>query len=165
MLAPNSERCRLCSKLAIAQAKAQHGAEGTGCWDDRHCHQRRSNKRHRDRYNRQRRHKYRDAKGGEMTVKPIPIQVVPAAVLHLYRTRIGDPLHAVGAELWVGEKKIAVVEPVHTLGLTKSQVKGYLRQVLHAFSQQQGVVLEKFEAQVELDPGTCPITPCPLRPY
>lgn len=165
MLAPNAERCRLCSKLTAAQAQARHGVEGTGCWDDNRCHQRRSYYRNRDRYNKQRRTKYRGAEGDEMTVKVVPIQAVSAAVLHLYRSRIGDPLHAVGAELWVGEKKVAVVEPVHTLGMTGSQVKGYLRQVLHAFSQQQRVVLEKFETQVELDPGICPITPCPLRPY
>lgn len=165
MLAPNSERCRLCSKLAIAQAQARHGAEGTGCWDDSHCHQRRSYYRNRNRHNKQRRLKYREANGSETAVKVLLAPEIPAAVLHLYRTRIGNPLHAVGAELWVGEKKAVVIEPVHTLGMTGSQVKGYLHQVLQAFSQQQGVTLEKFETQVELDPGTCPITPCPLRPY
>jgi hypothetical protein len=97
-------------------------------------------------------------------MKVVPIQAAPAAVLHLYRPRVGDPLHAVGAELWVGQKKVAMIEPVHTLGMTGSQVKAYLCQILQAFSQQQGVDLEKFETQVELNPSTCPITPCPLRP-
>lgn len=161
----SSEKCRLCSKRSVEQALVLHGPEGTGCWEGPPCHKLRTYYRNRDRYNKQRRLKYREANGSETIVKTLLAPEVPAAVLHLYRTRVGDPLHAAGAELWVGQKKVAVVEPVHTLGMTGSQVKAYLRQVLHAFSQQQGVALEKFETQVELDPGTCPIAPCPLRPY
>lgn len=163
----SQEKCRLCSKLSTEVARQRHGSDGTGCWTDEanRCHRRRSYYRSRDRYNQRRRLKYRTDSGSEAAVKILPVPETPAAVLHLYRTRVGDPLHAVGAELWMGQKKVAVIEPVHTLGMTGSQVKAYLRQVLHAFSQQQGVALEKFETQVELDPSTCPITPCPLRPY
>ena len=67
---------------------------------------------------------------------------IAAAVLHLYRPRVGDPLHAVGAELWVGQKKVAAIEPVHTLGMSGSQVKTYLKQILQSFSQELGVELE-----------------------
>jgi hypothetical protein len=35
----------------------------------------------------------------------VPIPSVPAAVLYLYRQRVDAPIHAVGAELWVGQEK------------------------------------------------------------
>jgi len=106
----------------------------------------------------------RERQTQEQAILELPVSTTPAAVLHLYRERVGDPLHAVGAELWVGSQKVAAIAPVHTLGMTGGQVKAYLRQVLEAFSQHQGVELERFEAQVELDPSACPIVPCPLRP-
>lgn len=158
---PTKEKCRLCSKLPAAQAQAKHGSREDNCWNAQVCHRRRNYYRHRDTVNPQRR---RSRQAQQQALLDVPALEVPAAVLHLYRTRVGDPLHAVGAELWVGGRKVAVIEPVHTLGMAGSQVKAYLREVLQAFSQHQGGKLEKFDAQVELDPGTCRIKPCPLQP-
>lgn len=161
MARAESEKCRRCAKLTAAEARQRHD-----CWSDEanRCHRQRSYYRSRDLYNKTRRLKYRAGKGDEVSVVAISPPAAPAAVLHLYRARVGDPLHAVSAELWVGSKKVAEIEPVHTFGMTGSQVKTYLRQVLQAFSQQQGLELKKFETQKELNPGTCPIHPCPLRP-
>lgn len=161
MARPQSEKCRRCAKLPASEARQRYD-----CWSDEknRCHRRRTYYRSRDRYNKTRRQKYRASKGDEISVEVVSPPTTLAAVLHLYRERVGDPLHAVGAELWVGQQKVAEIEPVHTLGMTGSQVKAYLRQVLGVFSQHQGVALERFEAQVELDPSTCPISPCPLRP-
>ncbi|PSP36558.1 MAG: hypothetical protein BRC57_01220, partial [Cyanobacteria bacterium QS_8_48_54] len=84
--------------------------------------------------------KYRAAKDDNESVIKVPsVPEIPAAVLHLYRPRVGDPLHAVGAELWVEQKKVAAIEPVHTLGMSGSQVKTYLKQILQSFSQELGV--------------------------
>jgi hypothetical protein len=71
-----------------------------------------------------------DGKGTVLTVVPT---VVPAAVLYLYRARVDDPLHAIGAELWLGQVKVAEIEPVHTMGLMPVQVKGFLKEILTAF--------------------------------
>lgn len=158
---PIKEKCRLCSKLPLAEVQAKHGPQGDGCWDPKVCHRRRNYYRHRDRVNPQRRRE-RQMQGKEFLDLPLP--EVPAAVLHLYRTRVNAPLHAIAAELWVGSKKVAEIEPVHTLGMTRSPIETYASQMLQVFSRHQGVKLEKFEAQVELDPGACPIRPCPLRP-
>lgn len=158
---PQKEKCRLCSKLSVAEAQAKHGPQGDNCWNAKVCHRRRNYYRHRDSVNPQRR---RSRQVQQQALLDIPALEVPAAVLHLYRTRVGDPLPAVGAELGVGGRKIAAIEPVHTLGMAGSQVKGDLRKMLEAFSLQQGVVLERFEAHVELDSSACPISPCPLRP-
>ena len=165
-----SEKCRLCSKLSAAEAIARHGPSGTNCWVGEPCHKRRSYYRNRDRYNASKRQQYRggavaaevdDGKGTVLTVIPV---VAPAAVLHLYRARVDDPLHAIGAELWLGQSKIAEIEPVHTMGLMPAQIKGFLKEILTAFSgQMAGGDVTQFEVQKELSPDCCPIRPCPLH--
>jgi hypothetical protein len=154
-----SEKCRRCSKLAVESAKEKD------CWAGQVCHVRRSSYRNRDRYNKQRRTKYRTNQGqlvvesGAMMGEPVAMAKgrsetiaisTPqawAAILHLYRARVGDPLHAIAAELWDGGGKVAVVEPVHTLGWSPSQVQAYLRQVLASFSGHAGVAIAQYEAQ------------------
>jgi hypothetical protein len=165
-----SEKCRLCSKLAIAQVLERHGPTGTNCWVGEKCHKRRTYYRNRDRYNASKRKQYRgvaveaevdDGKGTVLTVVPA---IVPAAVLYLYRARVDDPLHAIGAELWLGQNKVAQIEPVHTMGLMPVQVKGFLKEILTAFSAQiGGAGVVQFEIQKELSPDCCPIRPCPLH--
>ncbi len=160
MARPSSEKCRLCSKLSITQAQERHGSEATGCWNDAHCHQRRSYYRSRELYNKSRRLKRQSPENIPLEV---PITPAPAAVLHLYRERVDAPLHAIGAELWMGQDKVAAIEPVHCLGLTSRQVATYLQEVLQVFSHKYEVAIAKFAAQVELDPSRCPIAPCPLH--
>jgi hypothetical protein len=169
-----SEKCRLCSKLAIAQVSERHGPSGSNCWIGEPCHKRRSYYRNREllvrsfRYNASKRQQYRgvaveaevdDGKGTVLTVVPA---IVPAAVLYLYRARVDDPLHAIGAELWLGQSKVAQIEPVHTMGLMPAQIKVFLKEILTAFSGQVPGV-NQFEVQKELSPDCCPIRPCPLH--
>jgi hypothetical protein len=80
----------------------------------------------------------------------VPVPAVPAAVLYLYRQRVDAPIHAIGAELWVGQKKKAAIAPVHCFGLTAGQIAAYLQQVLMVFSQKygSGKRLDKFATQV-----------------
>jgi hypothetical protein len=165
-----SEKCRLCAKLSATEAIAKHGPSGTGCWDGDKCHKRRTYYRNRDRYNQSKRQQYRHL--AETPSIAVPAQekiltlsppVAAAAVLLLYRARVDDPLHAIGAELWLGQNKIAMIEPVHTLGLAPAQVKAFLKEILAAFSQQVGGNdVTQFEMQKELSPDCCPIRPCPL---
>jgi hypothetical protein len=154
----------------MTKVVAKHGPTGTNCWVGEKCHKRRTYYRNRDRYNASKRKQYRgvaveaevdDGKGTVLTVVP---PTVPAAVLHLYRARVDDPLHAIGAELWLGQCKVAEIEPVHTMGLMPVQVKGFLKEILTAFSTQVGGAgVVQFEIQKELSPDCCPIRPCPLH--
>jgi len=141
----------------------KHGSEGTGCWEGEPCHKRRSYYRHQDRYNKTRRLQYKASVGGSSQTEVILPPAALAAVLHLYRERVDAPLHAIGAELWMGQEKVAAIEPVHCLGLTSRQVATYLQEVLQVLSHKYEVSLAKFSAQVELAPFRCPLLPCPLH--
>jgi hypothetical protein len=170
MSRPDQERCRLCSKLDSTTAKLKHGPDGTGCWDDQHCHNRRSYYRHRGAKNYRRKQRYRqltNAEGSEPTTLvtlDIPVPAAPAAVMFWYRETKQSPLHALGAELWLGNDRVAKLEPVHCLGLTEVQIKTLLVRILEGFSQHCGQKLERFRSSVELHPFNCPIRPCPLHP-
>jgi hypothetical protein len=169
MSRPDQERCRLCSKLTSAEAKLRHGSEADGCWDDQHCHNRRSYYRHRGirNYNRKsKRQQQIQTEGSHSSVMTleIPAPAIPAAVIHWYRETKQSPLHAIGAELWIGNDRVAKIESVHCLGLTELQVKTLLLRILEGFSQHCGQKLERFRASVELHPMNCPICPCPLYP-
>jgi hypothetical protein len=157
-----SEKCRLCAKLSVEDAIARHGSNGTDCWDGDKCHKRRTYYRNRDRYNSDKRKSYRQSVGKAPTVLAIAPPAVAMAELHLYRARVDAPLHAIGAELRQGDLVVAKIEPVHAQGLTAVQVKGFLREVLSAFSVQAGESLSKFDVQQERSPGLCPIQDCPL---
>jgi hypothetical protein len=164
-----SEKCRLCAKLTATEAIAKHGPSGTDCWEGDKCHKRRTYYRNRARYNASKRVHYRSSEErsenvmGQTAVIAVAPPIVPAAVLHLYRERVDDPLHAIGAELWLGQDKIAEIEPVHTLGLMPAQVKAFLKEVLVTFSSQGGTSVLQFEVQTERSPQACPIRPCPLH--
>jgi hypothetical protein len=168
MSRPDSEKCRLCSKLSTADAQDRHGEKGDGCWEDQRCHNRRSYYRHRGARNYNRKQKRRGeqviAETGSMVILDIPVPAVPAAVIHWYRETKDAPLHAIGAELWMGNDRVAKIEPVHCLGLTELQVKTLLLRILDGFSQHVGVKVERFRSSVELHPQNCPIRPCPLSP-
>jgi hypothetical protein len=158
-----SEKCRLCAKLSAEEAIARHGPDGTNCWAGEPCHKRRTYYRNRDRYNGNRRTVYDQQTGKKPVVLAIAPPSVASAELHLYRARVDAPLHAIGAELRLGHQVVAKIESVHAQGLSAAQVKGFLRDVLSAFSVQAGEDLGKFEVQQERSPKLCPIHPCPLH--
>ncbi|PZD70823.1 hypothetical protein C1752_08965 [Acaryochloris thomasi RCC1774] len=159
MARPLAEKCRRCAKLSVTEAKEKD------CWAGQVCHVRRHGYRNRDRYNKQKKKQYAIATGKIIPEITVAVPATPAAILHLYRVRVDAPLHAIAAELWIGQQQVAKVEPVHCLGWTGMQVKQYSREVLKGFSGQlEDVVLDRFETTVELNPNQCPIRPCPLHP-
>ena len=164
-----SEKCRLCSKLSPAQAQQLHGVAGDGCWEAKRCHDRRSYYRHQGvkNYNRKQRRQQQPQEAVEsihVVTLSIPVPATPAAVAHWYRETKTSPLHALGAELWIGNDRVAKIEPVHCLGLTELQIKTLLVRILDGFSQHSGIKIERFRSSVELNPLNCPIHPCPLHP-
>ena len=66
-------------------------------------------------------------------------------------------------ELWVGQHKKAVREPVHTLGWKEAHVREYIKSAITSFSQQYEVIINGVAATVELSPSLCPLDPCPLK--
>ena len=150
MPAKASDKCRQCSKLAvksaIAQARTQgfalHGTEGDGCWAGEPCHKRRTYYKKRDLYNRNRRLKYHGEKESAAQLNSITIPTVPAVIVYFYRQRKDEPLHALSVELWVGQQKKAVREPVHTLGWREANVREYITSAISDFSQQYGLSIK-----------------------
>lgn len=151
------QKCRSCAKLSANEAIALHGAEGTGCWVQSICPKRRYYYRNRDLLNKKRR------KGAAKEPIELLPPTAPAAILHLYRERVDAPLHAVGAELWLGQQRQQEIAAVHCLGLTPGQIAAHLQAVLQRLSEECDRPLAKFAAQVELHPSQCPIDPCPLH--
>jgi hypothetical protein len=118
------QKCRSCAKLSANEAIALHGAEGTGCWVQSICPKRRYYYRNRDLLNKKRR------QGSANDPIELLPPTAPAAILHLYRERVDAPLHAVSAELWVGQKRQQEIAAMHCLGLTPGQIATHLQAVL-----------------------------------
>ncbi len=64
----------------------------------------------------------------------------------------------------MGQQKKASYPTVHTLGWTERQVKDYIREAVSEFSREYEVEISGIAATVELDPRTCPLLNCPLKP-
>ena len=158
-----SDKCRQCSKLTVESAIARHGETGDGCWVGELCHKRRTYYKKRDLYNRNRRLKYYGEKESSQQLESVNIPIVPAVIIYFYRGRKDEPLHAMSVELWVGQQKKAVREPVHTLGWKEANVREYIKSALASFSQQYEVSISGVAATVELKPSLCPLAPCPLK--
>jgi hypothetical protein len=163
MPARGSDKCRQCSKLSLEQALEKHGPDGTGCWNGEPCHKRRTYYKNRDRYNRDRRLKYMGDKHSSALLDGIDIPTIPAVVIHFYRQRKDEPLHALGIELWIGQQRKASLQPVHTMGWTEGQVKGYIKDAITQFSHKYEVQITGVAASIELSPNLCPLLPCPLK--
>lgn len=116
--------------------------------------------------------KGRHSKPSDLPSAPQPSEVVeidpptplaaPAAILVLYRQSSSTPVHAVAAEVWQGNQKIAEVKPAHCMGMRADKVADYIKQLLISLNQQFAVT--KFEDVVkEVPVQQCPIIPCPLK--
>jgi len=99
----------------------------------------------------------------------VPVPPVAFVVLHTYVEKPRQPnddvmIHAMCAELWVGEKPIALTQPQHTFGLPPRLVKDYARQLLEALYQQYGngrrSGFERFAREEQHAIAQCPIRPC-----
>jgi len=99
----------------------------------------------------------------------VPIPTVPYVVLHTY---VEQPrhfhddvvIHAMCAELWVGDKPIALTQPQHTFGLPPRLVKEYARQLLEVLFEQYGNCkrsgFERYAREEQHAVAQCPIRPC-----
>ena len=134
MPARSRDKCRQCSKLTLVQALEKHGPEGNGCWEGEPCHKRRTYYRHRERYNRSRRLKYKGEQESVAQLEGISLPTIPAVIIHFYRQRKDSELHALGSELWVGQRKRESLPPVHTLGWTEGDVKNYIRELVKEYA-------------------------------
>ncbi len=152
-------KCKKCAMLSAAQAQALHGTDGDGCWNPKVCYSRRSYARHRDRKNQQRnRHR-------QETVIELPPADLAAfadiqyAVLVVYREAgVESIVHAISATVWKGQERVAIVQPIHCIGMVPSQIHLYVKKLLALLEDKYGV--RKFAAQERLDPYLCPIRPC-----
>lgn len=155
------EKCCKCAMLSAAQAQALHGADGDGCWNPAVCYSRRSYARNRDRVN-QTRSRRRKEGIEEISVEFEPLSQLVFGVLVVYRQAGADtPVHAIGAEIWQGQEKVAIVTPIHCVGMVPSQVHTYVGKMLHVLEERYKI--KKFASQTRLDPDLCPIRPCPLH--
>ncbi|MBD2068692.1 hypothetical protein H6F93_14370, partial [Leptolyngbya sp. FACHB-671] len=68
---------------------------------------------------------------------------------------------AIAAEIWQGQQKVAVVPPVHCVGMVPSQVHQYVGKILSVLETRYGI--KKFASQTRLDPELCAVRPCPLH--
>ncbi|HIK18487.1 MAG TPA: hypothetical protein IGS53_24820 [Leptolyngbyaceae cyanobacterium M33_DOE_097] len=86
----------------------------------------------------------------------------PAAILVLYRQASDAPVHAVAAEVWQGEERIAVVKAFHCMGMRADKVQAQIKHLLGELHQKFGVT--RFEDVVkEMPVEQCPLVPCPYK--
>jgi len=156
-----NEKCWACSLLTTTEARQLHEAAigGDGCWNDDVCHSRRSYYR-RGRGLRQRR------KAGAIAEVQVPLPEVPYVVLQTYveqprQSNDGVVIHAMGAELWRGERAIARTQPQHVFGLSPRLVKDYARQLLEALYEHYGEGrrsgFERFAWEQQHSVAQCPV--------
>ncbi|WP_088888778.1 hypothetical protein [Leptolyngbya ohadii] len=156
------EKCRKCAMLSAEQAQVLHGKEGDNCWNPGVCYSRRSYVRHRDRINQTRSRKRKEGRLEQISVEFEPLSQLVYGVLVVYRKAGADtPVHAIAAEIWQGQEKIAIVPAVHCGGLVPSQVHTYVGKMLSVLEKRYGI--RKFASQTRLDPDLCPLHPCPLK--
>lgn len=158
-----NEKCWACSLLTAAEARKLHDEVlgGDGCWQDGVCHSRRSY------YRKGRNRGARRSPPVDEIVVPIP--EIPFVVLHTYvdrprQTNDEVVIHAMCAELWLGNQPISMTQPQHTFGLSPRTVKEYARQLLEALYQRYGngrrSGFERFAREEQHSVSQCPVRPC-----
>ena len=156
------EKCRKCAMLSAEQAQTLHGVERDGCWNPAVCYSRRSYARNRDRINQTRSRKRKEGELEQIPVQFEPLSQLMFGVLVVYRKAgVDTPVHAIGAEIWQGQEKVAIVPAVHCAGMVPSQVHQYVGKVLSVLEERYGI--KKFASQTRLDPELCASHPCPLH--
>ncbi|NJN11490.1 MAG: hypothetical protein HC815_27350 [Richelia sp. RM1_1_1] len=159
---PTPAKCRKCAMLSAQKAKELHGENGDKCWNPAVCYSRRSHARHRDRRN-QTRNMKRAGTIENITVDIQELSEIRFATLIVYRPPgESTPVHAVGAEIWQGQKLHAKIQPIHCVGMVRSQILSYVKKMLEVLRTNYGI--KKFASQERLNPDMCPIRPCPHNP-
>jgi len=160
---PTNEKCWACSLLTAAEARRLHEAAlgGDGCWREATCRSRRS-------YYRKGRSRLAQRQSA-LDVVTVSIPQVAFVVLHTYLDQPRQPndevvIHAMCAELWLGDQPVALTQPQHTFGLPPRLVKEYARELLEALYQRYGQGrrsgFERFAREEQHSVAQCPLRPC-----
>ncbi|MFB2833326.1 hypothetical protein [Floridanema evergladense] len=89
-----------------------------GCWNPAVCYSRRSYARNRDRINQTRSRKRKEGEFEQIPVDFEPLTQLVFGVLVIYRKAgVDTPVHAIAAEIWQGQEKVAIVPTVHCAGM------------------------------------------------
>lgn len=164
---PPNPKCLACIDYSRVKAKRIHGPQGDGCWKDNTCDRKRNHYRYRKEDNAKRRGKYADQKATITEVETvesisIPVLVPPVALLYLYREKRQDShLHSLAVSVWQGSEKLAKIEAIHCMGMTNTQVRNYLNEVLKVLRDRFGIT--EFEPAIRMEPSECKIAECPLK--
>ncbi|MEO1133577.1 MAG: hypothetical protein AAFX40_12830 [Cyanobacteria bacterium J06639_1] len=166
--------CQLCWRLSTEEARSLHGPQGDNCWQDSHCHNRRSYYRNRTaRVRSQKRHRM-ERLGKESPELFLELPTTTLAVMTLYGDRVGRSAagevnerwripHAISAQLWHDQELIAKIEPMHCFGLSRRQIQQMNARILNLFSERLGQPVTGFQELIERPKLDCPIRPCPLH--
>ena len=126
--------------LTAEKAKELHGEDGDNCWNPSVCYSRRSHGRHRDRRN-----QTRNMKRAGNLVEDISIDIeefseLYFATLIIYRLAgEATSVHAVGAEIWQGQKLLAKIQPIHCVGMVRGQILSYTTKMLKVLGTNYGI--------------------------
>jgi len=166
MAKPINRKCSECARLPIDAARQND------CWTDERglCHKRRSHYLRRGDRNLIRRIQYGENRQTSQS-EPFTVSTQPSAslILVLYtdkpaKFKLGEtPVHAIGAELWVGTEIKEQMVPVLCYGRRGDQVTEIARQALEEFSKRfaetynQGKPFHKFETKVLRHILECPV--------
>lgn len=160
-------KCLKCIDYSRSEAKHIHGPQGDSCWQDNTCDSKRSHYRNRKGNNANRRGERADQKVEQTEVETtetisVPVQAPPVALLYLYKEKPKDAhLHALAVSVWQGSEKLAEIEPIHCMGMTNTQVRNYLKEVLKVLRDRFGIT--EFEPSIRMEPSECEIAECPLK--
>ncbi|PSB46818.1 hypothetical protein C7B80_11610 [Cyanosarcina cf. burmensis CCALA 770] len=170
---PLNQKCWACSLLTPAEARKLHDATcgGDGCWAGDSCHSKRSY------YRKGRQQKAQRRAAIDEVVVSVP--EIPYVVLHTYLDKPRQPndevvIHAICAELWLGNAPKAMTRPEHTFGYPPRVVKEYALQLLEALYLKYGhgrrTGFERFAREQQHSIAQCPVRPCSyhaahLNPY
>jgi hypothetical protein len=162
-----NETCWHCSQMSVEEARQLHGETGDACWNEKTCHRKRSHYRNRADNNQKRKANYATTLQKDPALPTTIVQAKPKAppiaLLYLYREgRKDSHLHAIAINIWQGDQKLEEIPATHCMGMTNSQIRNYLQEVLAELAPRYGI--KNFEPEIRYDPKFCPIHPCPLKP-
>ena len=138
-------KCVRCALLSIAEVRSLHGAMGDNCYVSQVCRSRRSYARHHHQRNQTRKQKWHETKAG---VDVNPVETQATAQLIVYRAaRYNAPIDGIAAIVRRGKTKLAVVQPVHCVGLLPKQIYACIEAILVVLQQDYGI--HKFAGVVQ----------------
>jgi hypothetical protein len=164
MARPVNRNCIECARLSITEARQRP------CWTDERerCHKRRSHYLKRGDRNTSRRVKYRSSRAPQESFS-LPTMPTASVILVIYSEQPDHfksnetPVHALGAELWVGREFKEQMIPEFCYGKRGDEVAVLPSLILEEFSKRfaelynQGKRFQRFAAKVHRHIEDCPV--------